>query len=491
MTSDADHAPVEGIATLRIGEVEHELVDIRAAGHVILDVTFENSSSCTKSIPGDLIQQLRISKTPITSTRIFYRVDFETLKKRSKYFEHLGSDTFGEGRLVSAKLDELAKTNQKPSEADPDLLPRITIVDEDDATRTIGREAVFRDLLYIMHGGKHVSPSKHISVTYLSVLVVLADRFDCMSSVTPYITGTGPLAKFKFPATHGSERSAEEVLRQKILIFYLTKQTPKLLSASKELIIRGSCQWTEYGESLPSTSATWWDLQDNLEAELVYRRSRIIQTIASLQTHFLSLYTSRNRQCTLGYDSSAACDSYQLGEMIKFFTNKELLSLVPISATDPEDPEYIWPGAYSGDIEHLLGILRQCPGYQIDGNHSHCGMRTRLLPAVDYIQKCIETGIGIHAMRWKADRPSQTWIPQKQAKTGKKKAFVVGDKDIGEEKRVFDFKDRSAGGNDLRFNSLGSDKLARELFTADARNWSSSREVEPIRLPRTSPSLRF
>ncbi|RFU27721.1 hypothetical protein B7463_g8625, partial [Scytalidium lignicola] len=488
MSSETNATLGEGMSSLRIGETVHELVEIRATGDVILDVTFENTNACTKSIPGDLIQQLRTSKTPITSSQVFYRVHLNTLKKHSKYFQHLlGSDAFGEGRLVATKLTELSQANIKLSEAEPNQLPRITIVDEDDATRTIGREVVFRDLLNIIHGARHASPSKHITVTYMGVLVVLADRFDCISLVTPYLTGTGPLAKFKYPSTYGVEKSAEEVLRQKILIFYFTNQSAKLVSATKELIIRGSYQWTEYGLNSPVTSATWWDLPDSLEAELSHRRSRIIQTIASLQTHFLSLYTSRIRQCTLGYDSSAACDSYQLGEMVKFFTNKDLLSLVPISATNPEDPEYIWPDAYSGDIEGLIGILRQCPSYQIDKNHSHCGLRTRLLPVLDYIQNCIETGTGINASLWKTDRPSRTWIQEKATKGNRRKAFVVDDKEVGVEKRIFEFKGRNA----LRFNSMGSEKLARELFTADSWNWSAIREEEPLRLPKTSPSLRF
>ncbi|KAH8812020.1 hypothetical protein F5884DRAFT_299568 [Xylogone sp. PMI_703] len=492
MSTETSQPLAEGMATLHIGETTHELVEIRATGDIILEVTFENTSNCTKSIPGDLMQQLRISKTPITSTQVFYRVRLDTLKKHSKYFQHLlGSDSFGEGRLIAAKFAELAQANIKPSEAEPDQLPRIAIVDEDDATRTIGRETVFRDLLYIIHGARHISPGKNITITYMSVLVVLADRFDCMASVTPYLTGTGPFAKFKYPSTFGTEKSTEEILRQKILIFYFTNQTPKLLAATKELITRGSCQWTEYGASPAVTSATWWDLPDGLETELSYRRSRIIQTIASLQTHFLGLYTSRTRQCSLGYDSSAACDSYQLGEMIKFFTNKDILSLVPVSATNPEDPNYVWPDAYSGDIEGLIGIMRQCPGYQIDKNHSHCGLRTRILPALDYIQNCIDAGIGIQALKWKTDRPSQTWVREKVAKGNRKKAFVVGDKAVGLDKQVFEFKGRSARGNDLRFNSMGSDKLARELFTADSWNWSATGEEDPIRLPKTSPSLRF
>lgn len=131
---------------------------------------------------------------------------------------------------------------------------------------------------------------------------------------------------------------------------------------------------------------------------------------------FIALYSSRTRQCALGYDSSGACDSFQLGEMIKFLAKKELLFLVPFQSVSPEDPDYIWPQAYTSDIDHLIGLLRQCPPYQIDHNHSHCGLRVRILPALDYIKDCIEAGIGINPLRWKADRATQTWTIDRSSK---------------------------------------------------------------------------
>jgi hypothetical protein len=113
------------------------------------------------------------------------------------------------------------------------------------------------------------------------------------------------------------------------------------------------------------------NIQDRVSlylAECAYRRTCVLRTIASIQNQFLTLYSSRDRQCKLGYDSSSSCDSFQLGEMIKFLTKKNLLSLVPFQ----ENPDYIWPEAYNGDVDYLISILRQCPSYQIDHNHAHC-----------------------------------------------------------------------------------------------------------------------
>ena len=62
------------------------------------------------------------------------------------------------------------------------------------------------------------------------------------------------------------DKSMEETLRQKILIFYHTNQAVRLAAATKELILRGSSRWVGYGESSAFTSA-WWDLPDGLECK--------------------------------------------------------------------------------------------------------------------------------------------------------------------------------------------------------------------------------
>lgn len=136
--------------------------------------------------------------------------------------------------------------------------------------------------------------------------------------------------------------------------------------------------------------------------ELLYRRECILNTLASIQNQFLRLYSSRERQCNLGYDSSAACDSFQLGEGISFLTKHKLLHLTSFSYTEYPDP-------YTGDIEKLINTLRQCPSYQIDKNHAHCGFRTMLLPALEYVQSMLSGSIGIHRQGWKVNRPESSW----------------------------------------------------------------------------------
>jgi hypothetical protein len=265
-TAPATPPPTSGgEASIYIDDTDYKLVEIRATGDVILDVTFENTYACTKSVPSDAIHKLRASKAAITSVRLFYRARLETLKKHSKYFGHLlGSDVFGEGLRIKEAFSELAQSGLKPSEIEPAFLPRIKIVDEDDATRAMGRELVFRDMLQIIHGAEHLT--KPISMNYLSILVIMADRFDCAAPVTRYVTGI--FGGFRYPQT--LDNSAEEVLRQKILIFYRTNQAARLAAATKELILRGSSRWAAYDEN-PSFSTAWWDLPDGLEGAFLLR----------------------------------------------------------------------------------------------------------------------------------------------------------------------------------------------------------------------------
>jgi hypothetical protein len=142
----------EVATSIHIDDKEYPVVEIRSTGDVILDVSFENSNACNKSIPAEDLRKWRTSKSPIPSPRIFYRVRLETLKKNSKYFEHLLGPTFAEGKAIADTYAELAKSDLNPAEVEANRLPRITIVEEDVATKTVGRETIFCDMLRIIHG---------------------------------------------------------------------------------------------------------------------------------------------------------------------------------------------------------------------------------------------------------------------------------------------------------------------------------------------------
>jgi len=168
--------------------------------------------------------------------------------------------------------------------------------------------------------------------------------------------------------------------------------------------------------------------------------------------------------------------------MIKFLTKKDLLTLVPFQSASPYDAEYIWPEAYSGDIENLMVALRQCPSYQIDKNHSHCGFRTKLLPALDYIKSCIDTGLGLKLIRSKSGPSFDSWAtPVKTNGNGHKKAWV-GNGNVN----AVDIDEKEKGGKkDFNFASVkpkmmwggtSGEGYAKELFIAEKWNWITEQE---------------
>lgn len=176
----------------------------------------------------------------------------------------MGSDVFGEGRYIADRFTEIAAAKKRPSDIEADELPRIQIVDEDDATRTLGREVVFRDMLRIVHGAEH--QTFPITLNYITILVTMADRYDCMLLIQRYVQGS--LARFKYPITvDKKDAKSEELLRQKILVFYYTDRTQQLAAATKELIMRGSSRWVAV-ENKPEFTTAWWDLPGGLEGIL-------------------------------------------------------------------------------------------------------------------------------------------------------------------------------------------------------------------------------
>lgn len=137
---------------LEIGGEKIPLVSIKHDGNLLLDVKFPTSQDCIKSIPKDALKILRNQKNTALSPRILYRVEHETLTEISGFFRLLLSSKFAEGIATQKTLEDLIASGLNPAQVDAEKLPKVTIVDEDLATKTIGREKVFTDLLRVTHG---------------------------------------------------------------------------------------------------------------------------------------------------------------------------------------------------------------------------------------------------------------------------------------------------------------------------------------------------
>lgn len=198
---------------------------------------------------------------------------------------------------------------------------------------------------------------------------------------------------------------------------------------------------------------------------MIYRRECVLETINSLQSHFLKLYTSGERQCKLGYDTSVQCDSFQLGEMVRFFIRLGTLRLQG-TIYDVEQPPH-----YSGDIDRLLESLRQCPSYQLDKNHSHCGLRARLIPLLDLIQNQLgldsrNVDVGLCAECWNNHRARYAWSEAKRPLLWTRTRLLSRTiPSIAPKEKT--------GRRPSQSSCLARHVVVRDMFTAVERDWTA------------------
>lgn len=250
------------------------VVAIAPDGDVVLDVTFNTSKETLKlarrAAQAPSARKPASGNAPVLKpqVRVAYRVKLAVLTQHSAYFANLLSDArFAEGRTVAEAFEKLSLRGVQPGDAGPADLPWVTIVDDDDATRSAGRDAVFGDLLRILHGVEG-AVKVHASMHYVAVLTVMADRFACLPPVSRYLFGK---AQFKWPAERvRSSAAQEENIRQKILVAWLLNRPPNFHAATRDLIMAGSVRWSPYHDlDSPAERATWWDLQDDIERKLL------------------------------------------------------------------------------------------------------------------------------------------------------------------------------------------------------------------------------
>lgn len=265
---DKDTAKPEPPQTIEIDGKSVSLVNVRATGDILLDVTFGNRHAKRSILSLGTALQPRYSgfaKTKTADERVLYRVRLDTLKKTSKYFERLLTDErFQEAKKIAESFASLRARGIEPSESEPAGLPHISITEDDDATHIAGREPVFADLLRILHSADATSK---LSIPYLAILAVMADRFDCAAVVGRYVRGS---RRIPWPQTFGQLNFAnEELLRQKILIAWLLEDKLKFAAATKEIIFRGSARWSGRDEAENEQVGVWWDLPDGLEGMVI------------------------------------------------------------------------------------------------------------------------------------------------------------------------------------------------------------------------------
>ncbi|KAM0516649.1 hypothetical protein ACHAPE_005282 [Trichoderma viride] len=453
--ADAEAAKIDG----------PKVVNIAEAGDIVLDVTFETSKETLKKLQkASALALKKPSGAPQPTLKskvtVAYRVSQAALKKHSQYFANLLSNPkFSEASAIDEAHKKLAKLKIEPGKADAADLPWIRITDDDEATKAAGRELVFEDMLKIIHQKPLKAP--RVALPEVATMAILADRFDCLTAVARSLNG------IRWPVTNnrpfaddgGRNTETEQMLREKILVSWLLSNGMKLHQAARELVVRGSRLWSDYSEEREELTAAWWHLPEGIEEELKYRRECVLNTIASVQRHFLDLYCSKERQCKLGYDSSGACDSFQLGQMLKFLVSKNLLFLVDYTSPSLEAV----PDGAMINIDDLLNTLKQCPNYQIDKHHTNCGLKIRMDPIMDYIRTMLSaSGTSIAHADWKKRRSEVSWTQLRDRRLRE-----------DEEEVKFVFTRAVASDQRLRYEAaMYTDRLSKGLFTASSWDWT-------------------
>jgi hypothetical protein len=109
---------------------------------------------------------------------------------------------------------------------------------------------------------------------------------------------------------------------------------------------------------------------------------------------------------------------------VRFFLRAGTLRLENIIIPTGDSLTGETPPAYDGDIHLLLDRLKQIPEYQVDRNHSHCGIRTRVVPYADLVSAALLQA-GICGDCWAEDRHAQSWLGVKRPLKWRKQADGV------------------------------------------------------------------
>jgi len=357
----------------------------------------------------------------------------------------LDPNKFGEGKMVAEKHKQMAdkderavrhsveakdQTNRRQSSSSMDKssghnssvgkdrtnaqhfledLPTITIKDIGRTSSVKTIRGLMGDFLRVLHGLDLSTTQQPPPLVNVANLCVVADRFDALDVMRAYFKSKRTLQSLdgKTPSL-ATKSLSEEKTRQRLFVGLMLHDPYWVWHASLRLIHQG---WVN--RILPVTAPQWWDLPSGIEEELLFRRECILETFQSVQSYFLDLYCSRERQCKLGYDSSGECDVFQLGQMVRFLRKINSLELAGTLLPVVSDAEEELQEAYDGDVAAIIDSMRQCPEYQIDKNHHHCGLRTRLMTILDLIEYSL-TEVAVCLTCWTECRGDYAWSQVKR-----------------------------------------------------------------------------
>ncbi|KAK2762222.1 hypothetical protein FQN54_001232 [Arachnomyces sp. PD_36] len=414
--------------------------------------------------------------SPSTSSRppsieILFHVPSAALMEMNPYFSVLlDPNKFSEGGSLADKTSRLVEKYGSPmrgrlDQVQFDELPKVEIGAVGLIAKHVNEADVFEFFLRMLicaSGNKGqrdeiVATLALKPAPFLASLIVVAEHFngpDVLKTLMKESRCAVNLTKdklLKSVGVGGVRHSNEERIRQALYVGVFLDHHRVTCALSHALIMMGSKVWFCAGDDADSKTEKpiWWHFPEGIEEELYYRHQCILHTIADLQTHFLNLYGALNHpsepgsaasnsatrqlparsiQCRWGAANSIACDSFHLGEYIRFLSLRTGTLSLESTLIDPDlggdsgyssdlSSSFLGRSRSAGtvgvptDINALLIALRQCPDYQIDSGHSSCGIRRRLNPLLDYIEVFAksEHTVGLCLTRWRDLMETESW----------------------------------------------------------------------------------
>ncbi|KAJ5491322.1 hypothetical protein N7539_002889 [Penicillium diatomitis] len=459
---------------------------------------------------GDLILHYVSSASAETH---YWKVDRETLRKQSSYFNVLLDPTrsFMENNSLASQLANLSTSDalpvvKLPTNAISDLygmeafelfLQMCCLESLKTGTAQDGEDS----LMAVFFRNLHSRPP-----SLIARLIAIAGFYQNEERVCQVLRNLNYLGRNKSQEKFSQEtlRLGEDRIRQCIFIARALKEHTILRRLSHALVVLGSKHWAQPPENPGIPHLPWQYLADGLEWQLFYRRQCVLNTIADLQAYFLrkfggldteqqnpttassgaarNLLNNQERavQCRAGLDNANQCDLFHLGQMTRFFSVRTKSVFIGSNYIDPDfrppstsdetvsTPHHVPPVP---DIASILVALKKCPDYQIDQNHNACGIRRRLLPILDCIEKFVMDGYGLLGVQADEFDTSRNSIGPSWAEGYTRAVHITfGQISLVEyepghhHKRVYPFSHVSGG-------SLSKECRAHALFTAQKCVW--------------------
>jgi hypothetical protein len=94
--------------------------------------------------------------------------------------------------------------------------------------------------------------------------------------------------------------------------------------------------------------------------------------------------------------------------MVRFFHRKGSMSLrSSVAGLD-------YKAGFGGSHFELCRSLKECPSYQVDSNHVHCGLRTLIVPRLEFLERLLAytSQVGVCLRCWQEDKAEHSWLEQ-------------------------------------------------------------------------------